>query len=159
MVRIKVIAACSRNKTIGRDGKLPWKLLGDWSWFCTCTYDSALIIGRHSFEEFESELPDRQTYVVTNRENTAASNSVRSVRNGIEQAVEDGYKTVWIGGGRKIFEEGFLLADELYLTRIHQKIQGDVAIPAWEEHFTKLQYTSRPISQDRYSYTFEIWTK
>ena len=46
-------------------------------------------------------------------------------------------KTIWICGGRKVYEEAIPIADRLYLTEIGSVFEGDLHFPSWESFFTK----------------------
>ena len=45
------------------------------------------------------------------------------------QNLPESWKTAWVCGGRKIYEEAIPLADRLYLTLIDAPFEGDVFFP------------------------------
>jgi dihydrofolate reductase len=62
---VKAIAAMSRNRVIGRDGKIPWHLPAELAWFKRTTLGSFVIMGRKTFEGLGRPLPNRTNIVLT----------------------------------------------------------------------------------------------
>ncbi|KAF1792098.1 Dihydrofolate reductase-like domain [Phytophthora cactorum] len=62
---VSLIVACSVNRVIGKQGKLPWNLPADWAFFSSTTQSQVLVVGRRSFEEFDEPIPNRHTIVVS----------------------------------------------------------------------------------------------
>lgn len=177
---IRLIAASTLNRVIGKQEKLPWpKVCADWSYFLTTTRDDVLIVGRKSFEEFDHAIPGRTTIVVSPSRwtNTLSCGNghgaitttplqknalfwARSLEEALAMAKG---QNIWIGGGRRLFEEGMSVAQELYLTRMHATIlNGDVYFPPWESQFPRLT-SSRTIVMGPHdpvpSLSFEIWSR
>src|ERR1700679_2966001 len=63
---IKMIAAVGINGVIGMCGKLPWKCPEDLAFFRKMTSNSAIIVGRKTYEE-SGPLPNRRNIVITSR--------------------------------------------------------------------------------------------
>lgn len=55
----------SRNRVIGRDGKIPWHLPAELAWFKRTTLGSFVIMGRKTFEGLGRPLPNRTNIVLT----------------------------------------------------------------------------------------------
>ena len=47
---LHVIVACSENRVIGRDGRLPWKIPEDFAFLQTKTAGQIVILGRICFQ-------------------------------------------------------------------------------------------------------------
>ena len=63
LCRISIIAACSRNRVIGRDGRLPWDIPEDWGYFLDQTSSGTLLLGRRCYEEMrERHLKESSSY-------------------------------------------------------------------------------------------------
>ncbi|MFM2096802.1 MAG: Dihydrofolate reductase type 3, partial [Planctomycetota bacterium] len=56
-MRISLIVAMSRNRVIGRDGGLPWRLSSDLKRFKQLTMGHHLLMGRKTFESIGRVLP------------------------------------------------------------------------------------------------------
>ncbi len=122
---ISLIAALSRNKVIGRDNQLPWKLPADMQHFRRLTLGKPVLMGRRTFESIGGALPGRSNIVVSRNAAWEAPGSltVHSLAEGIKQA--RGHRELMIIGGATIFAAALPLADRMYLTIIHQDISGD----------------------------------
>ena len=64
---ITLIAALSRNRVIGRDGDLPWRLPEDSRHFRRTTLGKAVIVGRGEYETRKTPLEGRLNIVMTRR--------------------------------------------------------------------------------------------
>ncbi|MXW06652.1 MAG: dihydrofolate reductase, partial [Gammaproteobacteria bacterium] len=62
---ISLIWAMSRNRVIGRDNALPWKLPDELRYFKEQTLGKPVIMGRKTFESISSPLPNRLNIVLT----------------------------------------------------------------------------------------------
>ena len=61
------IAIAAQNNCISRDGKLPWHIPEDLSFFHNKTKGKAIIMGRKTYESLKKSLPHRLNVVVTRR--------------------------------------------------------------------------------------------
>ena len=61
---VALIAAYSKNRVIGKDGKIPWDLPGEQTRFRELTMGQVVVMGRKTFEEIGHPLPGRETIVV-----------------------------------------------------------------------------------------------
>ena len=56
----------AKNRVIGIENRLPWKLPADMKWFRQHTLGKPIIMGRKTFESFGGKsLPDRLNIVIT----------------------------------------------------------------------------------------------
>lgn len=129
MVNLSLIVAMSANRVIGREGRLPWHLPADLKRFRQLTTGHAIIMGRKTFESIGRPLPDRKNIVIT-RDRTWQQPGV-TVAHSLDAAVRlaGDDDEVFIIGGANIFREALPKADTLYLTLVHEKIEGDVHLP------------------------------
>jgi dihydrofolate reductase len=65
LVKLAAIAACSPNRVIGYQGRIPWHSPVDLRHFKTITEHSVLIMGRKTLESLPSLLPNRIHLVVS----------------------------------------------------------------------------------------------
>ena len=47
--KISLIAAMDRNRVIGAEGSLPWRLPADLRWFKRCTVGKPIVMGRKTW--------------------------------------------------------------------------------------------------------------
>ncbi|MBE6353092.1 MAG: dihydrofolate reductase [Treponema bryantii] len=127
---ITLIAACSKNRVIGCNGKIPWNIPTERDRFKELTKGKFVIMGRKSFEEISHALSYCTIIVV--------SKSLKKVPKGclltssLEQAIAFCGKDVIIAGGQEIYEKTIQLADLIYLTEIDLKIEGDRFFPDFD---------------------------
>ena len=132
---INLIVACSRNRVIGKDGKLPWRIREDWEYFLEQTKQGTLIMGRRCYNEMGKHLLDREVIALSRNPEQSFQHARKagSLPDALEMAAGGG--EVWICGGQAIYEEAMPLAERLYLTFIDAEYEGDVFFPAWEDQF------------------------
>ena len=64
MIRTLVVAM-ARNRVIGRDNQLPWRLPDEIAYFKRVTMGHPIVMGRRTYESIGKPLPGRQNIVVT----------------------------------------------------------------------------------------------
>jgi dihydrofolate reductase len=136
--RITMIAAMARNRAIGIDNRLPWRLPADLKRFKALTTGHAIVMGRRTYDSIGRPLPWRSTVVVTRQPDYAPPGAMvaHSLVEGLERAREAGEsEEVFIAGGEEIFRLAFDLglADRIQLTRIDQDFAGDTFFPEFDE--------------------------
>jgi dihydrofolate reductase len=128
---IALVVAAARNGAIGKENKLLWHLPNDLRFFKNLTWGSVVIMGRKTFESVNKPLPGRLNIVIT-RNQSWKHEGVRvcgSLDEALHVAHQAGYKTIFIIGGADIYSQSMPLADQIYLTRVHADLEGDVFFP------------------------------
>ncbi len=124
-----MIVAMDRNRLIGADNSLPWRLPEDLRYFKQVTMGKPIVMGRLTHESIGRALPGRQNIVVTRDKGYQAAGC--EVTTSLAQALElcgDAPEVMIIGGGQ-IYAEAMPLADRLYLTFIDAELSGDRYFP------------------------------
>lgn len=119
--RIGLVVAAAENGVIGNAGGMPWHLPRDLARFKRITLDHPIVMGRKTFEAIPAPLPRRRPIVLSTVDIDGVE-SFRSLTAALD-AVDD--QRVYVIGGRAVLEEAEPLADELHLTRVHAKPDGD----------------------------------
>ena len=132
-MEIILIAAVDKNLPIGYDGKIPWEVKEDLKFFRENTEDSAIIMGRATFDSIGRPLPKRKNIVMTRtfkgREGVI---EVNSSKDALEQAKSYSEK-INIIGGEYIYKEFLPLATKLLITEIDiEVISPDAFFPEWD---------------------------
>ncbi len=141
---VRVIAMINSLGYIGKNGQLMYQLPEDMRRFKELTRDHLLIMGRKTFESLPRVLPGRDHHVITsnpaavmipdsNEEDVieyhssfgAALKECRAIA-----AAEPAIKGIAVIGGREVFRQGLLVADEFHLTIVRDDAIGDVQFPA-----------------------------
>ena len=152
--QISLIVAMSENRVIGNNGQIPWKIPGEQKRFREITTPHPIIMGRKTYESIGRLLPDRPNIIITSDHNYKVEGGyvVHSLADAITKAKALDENEIFIIGGGKVFEEAILQADKLYLTIVHQKVDGDAYFPEYSS-FTKELYKEDK-SVEGYSFTY-----
>lgn len=162
-VTVTLIAAMTRERTIGREGRMPWRLPGDLAHFKRTTMGHGLVLGRKTWEA-TGALPGRHTVVVTRRRGYRADGALVShdLHGAIARAArESGRGEVFVGGGEEIFRQSLPLARRAVLTRIDADIEGDTHFPELRQgEWRRVSFEEHPAAgRDPYAWTVEEWER
>ncbi|MDO8503492.1 MAG: type 3 dihydrofolate reductase [bacterium] len=156
MTRISLIAALGRNRVIGKNNRLPWKLPADLKHFHDLTLGKTVVMGRRTFESIGRPLPNRTNIVITSGEGYSAPGSkiVHSVDEALKAFGKD--EEVMIIGGASIYEQFLPLSKKIYLTQIDEDFEGDAYFPAFDpdEWLEREREEKTPDRENAYRYTF-----
>ncbi len=152
---IALIVAYDKNRVIGKNGKIPWKIDGEQQRFRELTTGNTVIMGRKTYEEIGRPLPNRKTIVISKTANFDGENckTAGSLAEAIGMAEED----IYISGGAALYEEALPLCQKLYITEIDASFNGDVFFPAFDENNYKKETIKRV--DGKISYTYLTYTK
>nr|AIA13694.1 Dihydrofolate reductase [uncultured bacterium] len=163
---ISLIAALSKNRVIGKNNDLPWKLPDDMKFFMEKTKGHHTIMGRKNYDSIPLKfkpLPQRTNIVVTRQKNFQAPGCivVDSLENGLAIAQDNDEPETFIIGGAEIYKLGLPHANRLYLTEIDAEIDGDTFFPAvdrnqWKE-ISRLHHATD--SRHAFAFDFVIYEK
>ncbi|MCC5914807.1 MAG: dihydrofolate reductase [Balneolaceae bacterium] len=125
---LSLIAAHDPGLVIGKDGELPWHYSEDLKFFKRETMGCPIIMGRIVFEELnEKPLPGRQNIVLSRSRKDFNVPSFSSIDDAIK-SVSDHPKVFIIGGG-EIYKQTIDRADELIITEVKKRYEGDTFFP------------------------------
>jgi len=130
---VSLIWAMAKNRVIGIDNRLPWKLPADMKWFRQHTLGKPIIMGRKTFESFGGKpLPDRKNIVITQDPNYQAENI--SMAHSIAEALSlcQDAKEVMVIGGMSLYKQTLPIADRLYMTVVDAEPEGDAWFPDFD---------------------------
>jgi dihydrofolate reductase len=152
---IALVAAVARNRVIGGDNRMIWKLSSDQKRFRALTWGKPLIMGRKTFESIGKPLPGRETIVVT-RDLGFAPAGVR-VAHDVDAAlthaeqIADEMKAdaIMVVGGGEIYRQTIARADRLYLTEVDLAPEGDAHFPAIDPAYWREATRERGVRTER----------
>ena len=135
MMRIVQIAALDRNRAIGRDNDLPWRLPDDLKRFKALTLGKPVLMGRKTAESLGRALPGRLNLVLTRsgRVPFEGMQAVVSVDEAVRIAgLQDADELCVIGGG-EVYALTLERADVLHLTEVDTVVEDAHAFfPAFD---------------------------
>jgi dihydrofolate reductase len=136
---ITIFAAMTRQRVIGINNTLPWRLAEDLKRFKALTMGHRIIMGRKTFESIGRALPGRENIVVSRGMKPVAGLTVAPSLDAAlalpfcdEAIVHD--RVIVIGGGQLYAETLQRFAPyvvEMHLTEIAQHFAGDAYFPAF----------------------------
>ena len=151
-----MVAAMDRNRVIGRNNELPWRIPADMRRFVRVTRGKPVIMGRLTYESIGRPLPDRDNHVVTRNPAYAASGcTVHSTVQSALAATAAADETVVIGGAQ-IYAEALPLADYLYLTFIDAEFAGDTWFPEWDAQIWKAVWQEAHAADKQNAFAYEF---
>jgi dihydrofolate reductase len=131
-----MIWAEARDRVIGSDGGIPWRVPGEQALFKQRTMGSTVVMGRATWDSLPERvrpLPGRRNVVLTrdpawHAEGAEAAGSVEEVL--------ARYDDFWVIGGAAVYTVFVPFADEIVCTEIDLVVDGDTHAPAlgtdWE---------------------------
>lgn len=136
-MKVSLIWAMSRNRVIGRNNRLPWRLPKDTAFFRAITMGKPVIMGRRTFESVGHPLAGRTNIVLTRSGFTHdEARAVSSLDSALEiaesQCLIDGADECFVTGGADIYALALARADRLYETLIDADVDGDTFFPPYD---------------------------
>ena len=134
-MRISLIAALDRNRAIGRDNALPWRLPDDLKRFKALTLGKPVLMGRRTAESLGRALPGRTNLVLTRggRVPFDGMQAAGSVEDALRIARMDGAGELCVIGGAEVYALLLPFAVAMHLTRVETGVEGaDAFFPAFD---------------------------
>ncbi len=160
-MNVSLIWAMSRNRVIGRNNRLPWRLPKDSRFFRTITMGKPVVMGRRTFESMGQPLAGRTNIVLTRSGFT--HDGVRIVAT-LDAALEiaesqcliDGLEECFVTGGADIYALALPRADRLYETLIDAEIDGDTFFPPYDASEFTLVAKEYFNADEEHAFSFSI---
>jgi dihydrofolate reductase len=127
------IAAIGRNRAIGKDNRLPWRIPEDFAFFKATTMGHVLVMGRKTYASIGRPLPGRHT-VVLSRSGFAAP-GITVIRDWEELRAVEPDRTLFLAGGAQLYAEALPWCAELLLTHVDREPEADAFFPDWTKEF------------------------
>jgi dihydrofolate reductase len=159
---IAIVAAYSKNRVIGNDGRIPWKLHNEQKRFRDLTVGNIVIMGRKTFESVGRRLPDRMTIVLSRTCNFKGGCNLytaRSLQEAFEYAESHAdLSDIFIAGGAGVYAEALPFCSKMYITEIDAYTAGNVLFPDFDTSlFTKT--VDSKVFSDTLAYSYVTFTR
>jgi dihydrofolate reductase len=124
---ISAIVVTNKNRAIGFQNKLLWKIPPDLEHFKKITAGHTVIMGSNTFASLGRPLPNRVNIVITKNKDFAAPGCiiVFSLEEALERAkteeekLENAHKEIFVIGGSSIYTQTLPHTEKLYLTIVN----------------------------------------
>lgn len=149
----------SKNRVIGNNNSLIWKLPADMKRFKEITTGKTVIMGRKTYESIGRPLPNRRNIIITRNDSYSVNGC--EVVNSLEKAIElsNGSDVMIIGGG-EIYTQSLPIVDKMYITIIHEDFEGDTHFPEIGDEWVKISREDhQPDEKNQYKYSFIDYEK
>lgn len=129
MPRSSLIVAYDENRLIGANGKLPWHLTDDLKNFKKITLNKTVIMGRKTYESIGSKpLTNRTNWVLSKTLNDNNVICFKTWEDVLQAATKLDHDWCIIGGS-SLYQKALSIVDDLYITQVKAKLQGDAYFP------------------------------
>lgn len=130
--RVSLIVAMAKNRVIGINNTLPWRLPADLKHFKALTMGHHIVMGRKTYESIGKPLPGRTSVVVTRNPKYTVPGVivVNSLQAAISASGDDA--EIFVIGGAELYLQAIALADRIYMTEIDSDISGDAYFPEFK---------------------------
>ena len=150
------MVATDRNRVIGKDGRLPWRLPDDMRHVRELTVGKPVIMGRRTYDSIGRPLPDRTNIVLT-RDTVFHSDGVLAAHDKEEAlALAGGAPEIIVFGGAQIFQMFRDDVERIYLTSVDAQVAGDTYFELPGD-WRILEREDHP-ADDRHRYPFTFFT-
>lgn len=151
---IRIIAAVAANGAIGYQNQLPWNIEQEYKHYLELIRDQTVIMGRKTYEIFSKDLTSKRDIVLSKSLHQMEDAIVKqSLRDALEYAC--GFdEIIYLAGGYNVYNQGLKIADQLYISHIHDSYTGDTYFPTINpRHWQIAESVVYP------EFTFTIYTK
>ncbi len=156
---ISMIAAMGKNRELGLNNELLWKLPADMKFFRETTMGKPIIVGRKTYESFGGKpLPGRKNIVITTASDYQSEGAtiVHSIEDAIAEASDA--EEIMIIGGASFYQQMLPKSDRLYLTYVNGEFKADSWFPEFDstEWIEKSHKDCKADEKNSYDYSFVI---
>lgn len=133
--KLTLVVAVAKNRVIGRDGALPWRLSSDMKRFKAATMGKPVLMGRKTWDSLPKKpLPGRQNLILTRDADfkadgawvyTDLSAMLAAARAMAEAA---GAEEACVIGGAQLYNAVLPQADRILLTEVNLAPEGDARL-------------------------------
>jgi dihydrofolate reductase len=129
---LSLIVAMDEGGLIGRDGRLPWHMPEDLKHFRRLTMGKTMLMGRRTWDSLGGKPLDGRVHWVLSRDPAFQPAGARAFRDLDAALAAHGEGELMVIGGAELFRATLPLAQRIYLTRVHTRLEGDTWFPLAE---------------------------
>lgn len=126
------IAAMSRNRVIGAEGRIPWHISEDLKFFKRTTLGHIILMGRKTYDSLGKPLPGRENIVISREAEIPGVTVLRCI-DAIQEPTDG--RQLYLIGGAQLYAALLPRCSEILLTRIARDVEGDTFFPEFENEF------------------------
>lgn len=151
----------AKNRVIGANGTIPWRLPNELQLFKRVTMGHHIIMGRKTWESIGRLLPGRTTVIVTRQVEYAVPGATVASSLDAALALCEADDEVFVVGGGELYREAWPRVQRLYLTTVDAAPTGDTYM--LDIDYSQWRKTSSesfsPDEKHAFAYRFEIFER
>ena len=133
-----IIVAIAENNVIGKaNGEMPWHVKEEFKHFKDTTFGYPVIMGRKTFETLGKPLKGRLNIIITRNKNYSVSFDEVLIFDSLEKSIkhceQNNFEKIFIIGGGEIYLQAISFVDEMVISRMKFKAEGEVEFPKINE--------------------------
>ena len=131
---LSLIVAYDKNKSIGNENTIPWRLRADMLRVKALTTNQTIIMGRKTLDSIGRALPNRINRVLT--KNPELLKDYNDIEIYTDDSILENTTTqkVFIFGGGTIYEKYFDKCYEMFITEVDTIVEADTKFPNFDEN-------------------------
>jgi len=136
---MKAIVAHAHDKVIGVGNKLPWHIPEDLRFFKKYTIENPeLLMGKNTYLSLGRDvLPGRNIHILSS---TVSESPHYNVFRNVEEVLSSSvFDDLVVCGGMMVYRELLPFIDELIVTEIDLKVEGDTFFPSYTDQFMPVE--------------------
>jgi dihydrofolate reductase len=158
---ISLVFAMGRNRVIGSNNSMPWRLPADLAYFKDLTMGSTVVMGRKTFESIGKPLKGRKNIVLTRDRRYIQDGCF--IAHSLEEVLDmtKGEQETFVIGGAEVYSMFLPYAKKLYMTYIDHEFQGDTYFPEIDYDEWKLvsKVMGEKNEKNPYHYFFQVYER
>ncbi len=157
MHNLFIIACISKDRGLGQDGHLLWKIPEDMKFFRETTTSHTVVMGRKTFESIGNKpLPNRKNIVLSHQDVPSAQTYHNQAA--LDQYLDSVKTPKFIIGGASLYQMYLDQAEKLFLTEVQSSQSADAYFPEFDQS-KFLRRVIKAGQQDHISYEIVEYTR
>ena len=164
---MNIVVACCKNRGIGLNNTLPWKIKNELNFFKYLTMgngNNAVVMGKNTWQSLKKPLPKRTNFVLSTTlqcedlpQNVKLVRDIKSINN---LYYGKKFDNIWIIGGESLYRSMIynININSIFYTEIHKYYVCDTFFPYIPPHFDLYYKSNRTYdNKQNISYTYNIF--
>ena len=114
-------------------------------------------MGRKTFDSIGKALPKRKNIIISSNLNFKVPNGF-VVKNMQEALTIADSEEVFIVGGASIYEQSMLIANKMYITKVHHSFKGDTFFPEIDPKVWQVTAQENHFKDEKHAFDFSFIT-
>lgn len=129
---LSLIVAYDKNKSIGQENTIPWRLKRDMLRVKELTTNQTIIMGRKTLDSIGRALPNRINRILTRDKNSL--NHYENIEVYSDDSILNNIKTekAYVFGGGAIYQMYLDKCDEMFITEVDTIVEADTKFPEFD---------------------------